>query len=241
LIDKALVNGAELAFTWHRSAGTTYPLWFLCADRPDRVTVRRLRLGLLRLHAEYQVLRQMMRLFLDNSLGYTRGEPASDRFDSYLQRAVGYLSKGEHGGLQFPEIQDVIAAESLVASEEVGQLRDILRQVEVRRQVALNTAGYVGKRAIGPFDGPYRARLREALLRHYRSRKELEMLVDEALSTNLAAVASDDSNLTIATFELIEWLGQDLQGRLRPLLDTAINKQPRADELKQLRIEVFGR
>ncbi len=207
LIDKALVNGAELAFTWHRSEGTTYPLWFLCADRPDRATVRRLRIGLLRLHAEYQVLRQLMRLFLDDRLGYARGDPASDRFDSYLQRAVGYLSKGEYGGLQLREIQDVIAAESLVASEEVGQLRDILRQVEVRRQVALNTAGYVGKRAVGTFDGPYRARLREALLRHYRSRKELEILVDEALSTNLAAVASDDSNLTVATFELVQWLG----------------------------------
>ena len=220
-IDPALVNGAEIAFMWHQSGGTTYPLWFLRANHPDRATVRRMRLGLLR-------------LFLQGTVKYKRGSKGGERFDAYLQHAVRYLSKEQHDRTQLREIQDVIAAESLVGTDDLNQLEQLLQKV--RRPVLKNVVDLAANRL---FDGQRRARLREVLVAQFPSRSELKVLVDDALSTNLDEVARE-GNLQETAAELIWWMNIDIEGRLRPLLAMAIRERPNSEEFRALQSELFG-
>ena len=88
------------------------------------------------------------------------------------------------------------------------------------------------------YDGGRRKRLREALLSSFPKRKQLAMLLDDALSRNLNEI-SDTGDFAADTHEVTVSFRSDLKA-LRLFLEEAIKQRPNATDLKALYSELFG-
>jgi hypothetical protein len=100
------------------------------------------RIGLLRLHAEHQVLKQVLGIITRGVLRYQPGSSAADRLDTYLNEATRFLGRKSSGGVPFQTIrEEFLSYEGLVRPEERQILAEKLRQV--RRQVRRKVEAYV--------------------------------------------------------------------------------------------------
>ena len=140
------LGGAELSYLWLEYRHRTYGVWFLNKFSANPDLVRRLRLGLLRLHAEHQVLKRILALITQGILEYTPGTKEADAFDEYFNDATRLLLKNERGGLSQTAIRDGIGSfQQIVNPEEWALLGNKIEKV--RTQVRRKVENYAGKSA----------------------------------------------------------------------------------------------
>jgi hypothetical protein len=121
--------GIELAYALVTGPGNQdYGLWLLgLAPNTDRVKLRRLRIHLLRLHAEREALKQLLRLMSQKKL-----DPSSDEAQSYISDALGILNSPRKYGVEQPQL-----LEAAYESDELvnpGERASILAAMETARR-----------------------------------------------------------------------------------------------------------
>jgi hypothetical protein len=135
-IDPNLIGGASLAFGWYNENGRQIPLWFLQVNGVDTKITRRIRLGLLRLHAERQALREVLTSLANGVITYAPRTQSGDRLEQFLLNAIKILATNDRAGISQVAIHDVIAAEQFVNEEEgellQQRLKDARRLVKTR-------------------------------------------------------------------------------------------------------------
>ena len=143
------VGGLDLHFIWIEYRRREFGLWFLRRDPGQDNLSRRLRVGLLRLHAEHQALRAVLTSLLRGDLQFVRGSREADLLDAYLRNAVRILGRDQHGGFSHSALQEVIAAyQSVVNAEELTLLESRLEAA--RRQVGSRVIVYTQAAAEPP-------------------------------------------------------------------------------------------
>ncbi len=153
-VESDLVGGADLAFYWLEYRRRTMGLWFLRSDSVEATVARRLRIELMRLHAEHQILKYALTdLWSKGSFGYVRGTPGSDRFDRYLNDATSLLLKDDRGGFSQSALRGVLAAYSTIANPEEWRLID-QRLAQVRTQIRRKVGNYLSPQPGQPSSGP---------------------------------------------------------------------------------------
>jgi hypothetical protein len=132
--------GVQLWFYRKEHHGTSTGIWFLCRDRTNLAAVRRMRIGLLRLHAEYQTLKQVYFLIAREVLPYIPRTPAADVLEAYLGRAIRTLTKEKHSTLFPNQLRELFAAYDSIDQEERGLLLSKLEGM--RRQIKGKVVAY---------------------------------------------------------------------------------------------------
>jgi hypothetical protein len=132
--DPRQFGGVQLAFLWYEHRGRELGVWFLCNDGVQPHQVRALRMGLVRLHAEHQVLKTVLLHLARGELEYQAATPAADRLDAYLNKATRVLYRANRDGLALEGIRS-----DLLAYEEVGEPAErtlLLEKLKsIRRQI----------------------------------------------------------------------------------------------------------
>jgi TIR domain len=150
-IDPAHVGGVGLAWLSLEYHGRAIGVWLLNAKGVDAATARRLRLGLMRVHAECQVLKRVLGFILKGSIQYTRGSAQGAALETYLNTATRLLSEQQRNGFAQPPIREAVAAYTTLASAEE---RDLLmaRLTEVKRQVRVKLDAVLASTQLTPPD-----------------------------------------------------------------------------------------
>lgn len=119
-----------------RSCGRTLRCWTLLGSRGgDRDVARRLRVHLLRMHAERESLRTVLRALALGQLAIVRKDAASDELQRYLSDAMRTLDRRRRWGLPAAEL--LAAAQDYDDLVEQGLQTSLLGQLEhARRSVA---------------------------------------------------------------------------------------------------------
>jgi hypothetical protein len=156
-VDPAAVNGAKLAFLWLEYRHRPYGVWFLSRSSLPADQARRLRLGLLRLHAEHQVLKSTLSLVARGKLCHAPGSAEGDALDRYLNDATRLLRRRAGDGIPQEALRDVMLAYEQVVDPHEQEV--LFQRLEgVRRQVRLKVKGYAQRstdlQATNPGSGP---------------------------------------------------------------------------------------
>jgi hypothetical protein len=148
LVDPEKVGGAEMAYLWVNYKGREFGLWFLCRDGVDRKLARRLRIGLLRLHAEHWSMKCFLNSINNGHIPYPPRTETADRIDLYIKHATRILAKPKHGGFSPAAISDVLSAyDSTCGRDDRELLRERLKHV--RRQIAAQIFKFVYVSGVG--------------------------------------------------------------------------------------------
>ncbi|MFC4311581.1 hypothetical protein ACFPN2_20950 [Steroidobacter flavus] len=131
--------GASLSHAWIQFGKERCSVWFMARSEGDPDAARRLRIHLIRLHAERECLRAILvHIRQGNRLNLTRNTPTSDAVQSYLRDTVHLLNKPRHMGLeQSAMLEAAHQALGVVFEGETASL------TLLRRQVAALVDGYV--------------------------------------------------------------------------------------------------
>lgn len=133
-----LGNGLQgaVAFVWLQTAGGTIPVWLVKRGTADVETLRRLRLCLMRLHAEREGLDIIIKLVRRWDIKIEPGSTAGDRLESYVNRATRLVNKDKFSGISQSAIREAFdAADSVVRPATRESL--LQRYEGLRRQVWL--------------------------------------------------------------------------------------------------------
>lgn len=128
------VDGFDVpvSFMWVEYGGRETGVWFVRTDTAPPSVVRRLRVGLCRLHAEHQVLKAVLSMLSSGVLKYEPATTHGDALNEYLEEATRLLGKDEHAGLNQAALKEVISAYSgLVNPDEQKILAKSITQVRV--------------------------------------------------------------------------------------------------------------
>jgi len=127
--------------------GRSIGVWMIGRSRENRDTARRLRLCLLRLHAEQQVLSQALRWIANGTLEYQPKTPAADRLEEYLNRATHTIFQKTRNGVEQEALRDVMAAYDWVVSDSERQL--LMQQLSLaRRQLLVKLERFTALQAV---------------------------------------------------------------------------------------------
>ena len=128
--------------------GRNIGVWMIGHTRQNRDTARRLRLCMLRLHAEQQVLSQTLRWVANGTLQYQPKTLAGDRFEEYLNRATHAIFQKKYNGVMLEAVRDVMAAYNWVVSDSERQL--LMQQLALaRRQVRVKLERFTAQQYTG--------------------------------------------------------------------------------------------
>lgn len=221
-------------------AGRTVVVWYLEASPAgeSKVARRGLRLSLLRLHTEYQVLKLVL-----NTLATNPELPPAAQLpvlDKYLDTASRRLFAASRFGIDQTPLFDALATfRELVPDEHrglvEGRLGEVTERVRGRVRRVLTPAPTDTPEG---FAGDQRRRLRGVLVEQFPNRSDLAMLLDDTLGKALNAVTGGE-NHTDVCFHLVQWLWIDPLGRLRPFLAHAVSERPNNTALKAVQRELF--
>ena len=134
VVEPGAVGGLSVAHVALALEGQNVGIWMIGCTDQNRDAARRLRLCLLRLYAEQQVLSQTLRWIAAGKLQYKPNTPAGDRLEEYFNRATCTVFQKTRNGVEQKAVQEVMAAYEWVVSTAE---RDILSQQLnlARRQV----------------------------------------------------------------------------------------------------------
>jgi hypothetical protein len=130
-----------LGFTLTRFGRAGIPTWYLGPNTwADADMRRKLRICLLRLHTEEEVLDRIVSWVDSGSLAYVPGSDAADRLDAYINRATQLLERKLNYGLPSSAIRDAYDAVTKVNRRDVTAQRraafDGMR-LQIRRKAEL--------------------------------------------------------------------------------------------------------
>lgn len=125
----------EIDLHYYLHEQSDIPIWFINAyDTPARELARRLRLYLVRLHSEHQVLRQVLALINTDRLVVQRGTRGSDELQRYLAYSLHFLSQESKYGFDSSPILEVVQhVKESVAEGERASL--IAKLASIRRNI----------------------------------------------------------------------------------------------------------
>ncbi len=133
----------KLGFALTRFAGAGIPTWYLgpnAGATADPDMQRKLRICLLRLHAEEEVLDRIVSWVDSGVLSYAAESDAAERLDAYIDRATQLLERKLHYGLPSSAIRDAYDAVTEVNRHDITAQRraafDGMR-LQVRRKAEL--------------------------------------------------------------------------------------------------------
>jgi hypothetical protein len=139
VVDLHMGGGVTLAFTWLKTPAGLIGTWFVRHVSMYMDPLRRLRLCLLRLHAEREVLDSVIRQMHRGRIPFEPQTDAGDYLESYLNRATAVIQREERFGVSQSAILDAYdAAESVnrpatltgLADRLAGARTQVLRKVE---------------------------------------------------------------------------------------------------------------
>lgn len=150
-VDPQAVGGVALSYTKFMNGGKSVGIWFVGHGAENKDAARRLRLCLFRLHAEQQVLAQVLRWMAQGAIGYEAGSSASESLESYLNTTTRVIFQDRRNGMDQGAIRDVLAAYEWVMG--AGE-RDLLFQLlgRARRQVLQKVKRFTEPRPAGVRD-----------------------------------------------------------------------------------------
>lgn len=151
--------GIELVHYWVQCDGKRLSTWILSrSPGADLDTLRRLRVHLLRLHAEQESLRQVLRWLSQKKIEVDPGSSISDDLQQYLSDTLRRITREKHSGLPAGEIFDAaLDYEELVHEgaratllEQLGKMRLNLRRNLERYTAARSSENAAPKIIINP-------------------------------------------------------------------------------------------
>jgi hypothetical protein len=149
VIDVSAATADQEVILWFSRVQTPYgsiPTWFIGrTSRADRGSLRSLRLCLLRLHAEQQVLDLVLSMITRGELMYEPGTEAGETLEAYLNSATNFLNREYWRGTSGSEIFGALDATSNAAN---SAQRTVLNQrlQGVRLQIARKIDTYQAER-----------------------------------------------------------------------------------------------
>jgi hypothetical protein len=132
-----------LGFVLSRFGDAGIPTWYIgpnAGSNMDPDMCRKLRLCLLRLHAEEEVLDRIVSWIDGGSLTYAAGSDAADRLDHYIDRATQLLERKHSYGLPSSAIKEAYDAVTRVHRRDVTAQRSAAfegMRLQVRRKAEL--------------------------------------------------------------------------------------------------------
>jgi len=148
VIDPNATGGVPLSYTKLFSNGQSIGIYLLGCVKDNRDDVRRLRLCLLRLHAQHEVLAQVLRWVSNGFIQYKPNSEAGDNIEEYLNKATREIFQQKKYGVRQSAIRDALSAYELVMSP--GQ-KDVLFEVleGVRRQIRVKLKRFTSQQQVG--------------------------------------------------------------------------------------------
>lgn len=137
VLDAASV-GTSVSHCWLQFGSQRCSTWFLAVGTGDREELRRLRIHLLRLHAERECLKLVLLRVNDGKLDLGKDASRSDAVQQYLNDALKAIEKPQRYGLAQSAMLDAARQALGIALE--GQEASLQL---MRRQVAAKVKGYI--------------------------------------------------------------------------------------------------
>jgi len=138
LVFESIEAHASVWHSWLQFGNQQIGVWVIKRQADMNAdALRRLRVHLLRFHAE----RECLRLVLQSALGklkFTKFTPASEAFQQYLNDSIRILEKHESHGVTQSALFDSV--HTAVATQYEGELATL---IQVRRQVAAKVEAYL--------------------------------------------------------------------------------------------------
>lgn len=155
---RAVNMGQETSFHLHHYRieyrGTRFGVWFLgWGARSDRDDLRKLRLHLLRLHAERECLKETLRSIAQGKIEVPRAEEASDRLQQYLRDSVRLLKREKRFGL--PQSRILEAAQDFEDLVSPGERDTLLTQLARARVNILRSVKALASHEAAPVSGHF--------------------------------------------------------------------------------------
>lgn len=136
----ALENELVVRHCWIRHRGQTISTWFFEEqDNARQEFIRRIRVHLLRVHAERECLKSIFRLIVQGRVLVPNGKEEGNLLQDYLRQSLSFLSKTRSYGIwksgileTFQEFEDIVSpGERKTLLNELARIRgNIRRQVE---------------------------------------------------------------------------------------------------------------
>jgi hypothetical protein len=146
LIDPANVHGASLGFTWLRTQHGTIGAWLLAYGSASREQLRSLRVCLLRLHAERQVLDLVLKQIRRGRLRFDPEDDSGEALQEYLNQATRLIQREQFFGVsQSALLAAFDAAEGVIPAADQAEL--LLQLDRARNQVRRKVEAYARDRA----------------------------------------------------------------------------------------------
>lgn len=144
-----LIPGLRLAHCRVEQSSQQVGIWFLTPEpSTDANSLRRLRIHLMRLHAERESLRAVLIQIIRKNLAFGLGEETSDEIQSYLNRAVTLLERDSRFGIaQYPLLE---AAKHWTDILDQGRKATLTAELQkARRNVQLKVQRFAERRLEG--------------------------------------------------------------------------------------------
>jgi hypothetical protein len=132
--------GVAISHGWLQFGPTRCSTWFVSANAESYDALRRVRIHLLRLHAERECLRKVLLSVNDGTLALSASQDVSDAIQDYLNDTLQVIQRPKRAGLSQSPMFDV-AREALDSSLQ-GQAASFNL---MRRQVAAKIKRYVDR------------------------------------------------------------------------------------------------
>jgi len=128
-IEESIDYEIDLSHFWMNRKGKLIRVWLIgYSGYSNFDTVRRLRLNLLRLHAEQECLKEILRLLGEPKITVKHGTDASNRLQQYLNQATKVILKKERYGLPQSKFLDSALDYEDIVNE--GERTTLLSQLE---------------------------------------------------------------------------------------------------------------
>lgn len=154
VVEPEAVSGAKLAFFWIDDGPRKVGVWLLERQSTDDRTIRRLRIGLSRLHAEHQTLRWVLHLASARKSKIPSPERRGS-FEGYLRRTATLLGLRSRAGFSPAAIADTLRAyDNLLGHEDRILLGKRLERMG--EELGAKLADFATPKAQLPADTPIR-------------------------------------------------------------------------------------
>jgi hypothetical protein len=140
------MSGIELSVVPSQEFGVYFRTWFLRVDpAADPDAVRRIRVHLLRIHAERECLRRVLEAIIDDTVTVERGVEATDCLQEYLNNVLSRLFKPSYQGIRQAEVLEAAyESDGIIGEAEMATLLAKLEEIRgnVRRKLEKLAEGY---------------------------------------------------------------------------------------------------
>jgi hypothetical protein len=125
VIDAGRVNNTRVSYTTFNCHDRLVGVWFVDIDSASGTTLRKLRLGLGKIHAEHQAMLEVLRAYAAHKLD------TSKELVDFLQARLGWLSSEHKYGVDIQYVRDIISAYGLArpTRDDLGELNKRIDEI----------------------------------------------------------------------------------------------------------------